>query len=88
MLVFDMKYDCFYLIEDFLPTPFNKYHQAKFTFSKDSNIYGIGHRSHKRKYRTEVRAFKLVNDRLVDSGVIWKGAKNSNYQEVTSACFV
>ena len=87
-LVFDMKNDRFYHIENFLSesTPF---YPAEFKIGMDGKIYGIFHyysriSEHEQlQHCTEIRTFELENDRLVDDGVEWE----SPHQELTRVCF-
>ena len=96
VLVFDMKNDSFYFVENFLPSSYTDCSEFKFTFGKDGKVYGVRqYRSkiskHEFHHWTEIRAFQLENDKLVDGGVKWKNfevSTSKDYPEITSACFV
>ena len=104
VLVFDVKNDLLYFVEDFLPlfrpsALFHSYKCLNFTLGKNGTVYGIFQYEKlfstdvgaETEILTEIRAFQIINDKLVDEGVKWRnleGLSESGFPSVTSACFV
>ena len=95
LLVFDMRNNRFYFIENLLPLSFTAKinYQSKFAVGKDGKIHAMcQYGSEECEIVSEIRTFKMESDKLVDDGVLWEnfgGYPNvHDYPEVTSACFV
>ena len=91
LVIFDLKNDCFHLSKDLLPAHDN--YNFKFACSGSGSLYGISCLLSDECWDerpTEVRSFKLRNDKLVENGgVKWKCSKGSTRNsEIESACFV
>ena len=103
VLVFDMKNDRFYYTEHFLPSrmrhTLNDDLEFKFALGKDDEVYGIRQyhlmiSGNQFQYRTEIRKFRLDDDKLVDDVIAWEEAADysvedsEDFSEITSLCFV
>ena len=88
-LVFDIKNQYFYFVEDIIPNSKNfKNVYVRFTVDKDDLMYMYRRYHTNSGLRQEIRTFLYCNDKLIDAGIKWKDAVDHIYKYVKSICIV